>query len=52
MGLPTIINTNLSTEELHKKYNDRILSRIFGVYTTLYFIGEDIRQIKRLKNKN
>lgn len=52
MGLPTIINTNLSTEELQKKYNDRIISRIFGMYTTLWLTGEDIRQIKRLKNKN
>jgi DNA replication protein DnaC len=50
LGLPTIINTNLTTEELQKKYNDRIISRIFGVFNTLYFSGEDIRQIKRLNN--
>ena len=50
MGLPTIINTNLDTNELQKKYNDRIISRIFCVYKTLYCLGVDIRQIKRLEN--
>lgn len=50
LGLPTIINTNLSIDELQKKYNDRIISRIFGVFSTLCFAGEDIRQIKRLNN--
>lgn len=52
LGLPTIINTNLDTNELQKKYNDRIISRIFCVYKTLYCVGEDIRQIKRLENIN
>lgn len=50
LGRPTIINTNLSIEELQKKYNDRIISRIFGVYNMLFFVGDDIRQIKRLKS--
>lgn len=50
LGRPTIINTNLTIEELQKKYNDRIISRIFGVYNMLFFVGDDIRQIKRLKN--
>ncbi len=48
LSLPTIISTNLSQDELQKKYNDRIISRIFGVYNTFCFVGEDIRQIKRL----
>ena len=52
LGLPTIINTNLTIDELQKKYNDRIISRIFGVYTTLCLMGQDVRQIKRLKGLN
>ncbi|MCD7731319.1 MAG: ATP-binding protein [Oscillospiraceae bacterium] len=52
LGLPTIINTNLTIEELQEKYNDRIISRIFGVFRTLYLTGEDIRQIKQLNNLN
>ena len=48
LGLPTIISTNLSVNELQSKYNDRIISRIFGSYNTLYFVGTDIRQLKRI----
>lgn len=51
LGLPTIISSNLSTAELQKCYNDRIISRIFGVFTTLMFVGEDVRQIKRLRGE-
>lgn len=48
-GKPTIVSTNLSTKELYDKYNERIISRIFGVYTLLRFYGKDIRQEKRLR---
>lgn len=48
-GKPTIVSTNLSTKELFDKYNERIISRIFGVYTLLRFYGKDIRQEKRLR---
>lgn len=51
LGLPTIISSNLSVEELQNNYNDRVLSRLFSVYTMLMFVGEDIRQIKRLKGE-
>lgn len=51
LGLPTIINSNLSAAELQKNYNDRIISRLFSVYCTLMFVGSDIRQIKRLKGE-
>lgn len=51
LGLPTIISTNLSASELQKKYNERIISRIFGEFSTLFLVGEDIRQIKRLSGK-
>ncbi len=51
LGLPTIISSNLTSSELQKNYNDRIISRLFSVFTTLMFVGEDIRQIKRLKDE-
>lgn len=45
----TIINTNFTRDELRKKYQDRITSRIFGEYTVLPFIGTDIREKKIFK---
>ena len=51
LGLPTIISTNLTAAELQKKYNERIISRIFGEFSTLCLVGEDIRQIKRLNGE-
>jgi len=47
-GLPVIINTNLSFEELEQKYTQRISSRIIGDYTPIEFIGRDIRQLKSM----
>lgn len=46
-GLPTIISTNLSHEGIQKKYDDRIVSRLFAAYDCLEFVGIDIRLIKR-----
>ena len=45
----TIINTNFTRDELRKKYQDRITSRIFGEYTVLPFLGTDIREQKILR---
>lgn len=45
----TIINTNFTRDELRKKYQDRITSRIFGEYTVLPFMGTDIREKKIFK---
>ena len=43
-GLPTIISTNLSADELAKKYEDRIYSRIIGRDSKiLFFKGKDKR---------
>jgi DNA replication protein DnaC len=43
-GLATIVSTNLLPDELAKKYEDRIYSRIVGAGTTvLPFVGRDRR---------
>lgn len=50
LGLPTIISSNLSGNDLQQKYNDRIVSRLLSVYKLLLFVGHDVRQLKRLQN--
>ena len=45
---PTIISTNLSIKEIEKMYTERMVSRIIGDNIRLEFIGDDIRQKKRL----
>jgi len=44
----TIISTNLSLEQLHDRYSERIFSRITGNYTLWKLIGKDIRVLKRM----
>ena len=44
---PTIISTNLAPRDFEEYYSDRITSRIFGEYTLLSFIGDDIRIAKK-----
>jgi DNA replication protein DnaC len=43
---PTVISTNLAPGEWVNQYSERIISRIFGYYTQLKFIGSDIRMTK------
>jgi DNA replication protein DnaC len=43
----TIISTNLSPEELGRRYGGQILSRLEGEYQILPFFGTDIRKLKR-----
>ncbi|MGN0520526.1 MAG: ATP-binding protein, partial [Candidatus Fimenecus sp.] len=50
-GKPTVINTNLSFEELEDKYTNRIVSRILGCYQVRRFYGEDMRVKKRFEQK-
>lgn len=47
MEVPTIVSTNLSLSELNEKYDERIISRLTGMYTPYRFFGTDIRQVKR-----
>ncbi len=48
-GKATVINTNLSFDELEKRYTPRITSRFMGGYEMINLIGSDIRQIKALQ---
>lgn len=43
----TIISTNIEVKDLHKFYDERIVSRIIGCFDLYKFAGEDIRSIKR-----
>jgi DNA replication protein DnaC len=45
-GKATIISTNLTVDEMSKRYNPQIASRLRGSYTRLAFLGDDIRVIK------
>lgn len=40
---PTIISTNYSIKEIQKNYSERLVSRIWGNFKLLNFIGNDIR---------
>ncbi len=46
-GRSTIISTNLSFEEMEKRYSGQICSRIRGEYRLLPFVGRDIRLLRR-----
>lgn len=43
----TLISTNLSGEELAARYIPQTVSRLNGEYDTLFFMGRDIRAIKK-----
>ncbi len=45
-GVPTIISSNLSLEEIKSRYPESIASRIIGNYVIVKFSGDDIRQIQ------
>lgn len=45
-GAPMIINTNLTRDELKKRYADRITSRLFGEFLPMIFLGRDRRELK------
>lgn len=46
-GKKTVINSNLTPEELSRRYSPQIVSRLEGEYLPLTFRGSDIRIIKR-----
>ena len=45
--LDTILNTNLTPDQLGRRYSPQIASRIEGEYQILPFFGEDIRKLKK-----
>jgi DNA replication protein DnaC len=44
-GVPTIISSNLSFDELKERYPESIVSRIIGTFVAVKFMGDDIRQL-------
>ena len=46
LGKPTIISTNLTTEDIAKCYTPQIASRLRGSFKRVPFIGDDIRLLK------
>lgn len=46
-GLPTIVNTNLDFLEIRRRYDDRIISRLFAMYECMHFAGSDVRLLKK-----
>ena len=46
-GKRTVISTNLTREELRKRYTPQVLSRLEGEYQFLPFFGQDIRLLKK-----
>lgn len=51
-GGKTIISTNLSDEEFHRRYMPQIVSRIQGEYILLNFVGKDIRWVKKKRKQS
>ncbi len=49
--LPTIISTNLNEFELEKKYSERLISRLYGSYHLIGFVGKDIRPLKKMRGE-
>lgn len=50
-GLPVILSTNLTLEQLSAAYNERIASRILCGCTSYQFAGKDIRFLKQVEKK-
>lgn len=42
-GLPTLISTNLTADQLSARYGEAITSRIIGVFQPVVFYGSDVR---------
>ncbi len=47
----TIISTNMGAQELYENYTERVASRIIGSFDMYKFVGDDIRMIKKFKDK-
>ena len=47
-GKPMLITTNLTAEEMSRRYSPQIASRIYGTFAGKTFVGEDIR-LKKIR---
>ena len=45
-GKPMIVSTNLSVEDMNRRYSPQIASRLHGSFQRMTFVGEDIRVLK------
>ena len=45
----TVISSNLSIEDVRRRYSPQIASRLEGEYRVLPFFGDDIRLLKKQK---
>jgi DNA replication protein DnaC len=45
---PMIVNTNLTQEELDKRYEQRFVSRLYYAFSRVQILGPDIRQLKNV----
>ena len=45
-GKPMVVSTNLSVEDMNRRYSPQIASRLHGSFQRLTFVGEDIRVLK------
>ena len=46
-GKHTVISSNLSMEDVARRYTPQIASRLAGEYHVLSFFGDDVRQLKK-----
>ena len=46
-GKKTVINSNLTMDDLYRRYSPQVMSRLAGEYVTLTFYGRDIRLVKK-----
>ena len=46
LGKPMLITTNLNADEMGRRYSPQIASRIYGGFSGVTFVGEDIRVLK------
>ncbi len=51
LAKPTIISSNLSMQELEKRYNERFVSRVLGFYDRMPFRGKDIRAKRKFERR-
>jgi len=47
-GKKTIVSSNLTLDDLRRRYSDQIMSRLEGEYQVLTYIGDDIRKMRNI----